>query len=200
MGIQHTTGGYMVGAYLSTQYVFDLKEDDVFWCTADVGWITGHSYIVYGPMAIGASVVMYEGAPTTPHPGRFWELCEKHKVTVFYTAPTAIRTFMRLGEEHPAKHDLSTLRLLGTVGEAINPEAWMWYRRVIGGDRCPIVDTWWQTETGGIMLTPLPGVVAGPKVCSSAARTLRASSRSRLLSTGRLQTRWRVCARAMTSP
>jgi acetyl-CoA synthetase len=157
-GIVHTTGGYMVGAYLSARYVFDLREDDVYWCTADVGWITGHSYIVYGPMANGATVVMYEGAPTTPHAGRFWELCEKHKVTVFYTAPTAIRTFMRLGDEHPGKYDLSSLRLLGTVGEAINPEAWMWYRRVIGGDRCPIVDTWWQTETGGIMLTPLPGV------------------------------------------
>ncbi|MFT7670716.1 MAG: acetyl-CoA synthetase [Planctomycetota bacterium] len=159
-GIVHTTGGYMVGTYLTTRCIFDLQEDDVYWCTADVGWITGHSYIVYGPMANGATVVMYEGAPTTPHPGRFWELCEKHKVTIFYTAPTAIRTFMRLGEEHPAKFDLSSLRLLGTVGEAINPEAWMWYRRVIGGDRCPIVDTWWQTETGGIMLSPLPGFTA----------------------------------------
>jgi acetyl-CoA synthetase len=157
-GIVHTTGGYMVGASLTARYVFDLREDDVYWCTADVGWITGHSYIVYGPMANGATVVMYEGAPTTPHPGRFWELCEKHGVTVFYTAPTAIRTFMRLGDEHPSGFDLSKLRLLGTVGEAINPEAWMWYRRMIGGDRCPIVDTWWQTETGGIMLTPLPGV------------------------------------------
>ncbi len=159
-GIVHTTGGYMVGTYLTTQYVFDLQEDDVYWCTADVGWITGHSYIVYGPMANGATVMMYEGAPTTPHAGRFWELCEKHKVTIFYTAPTAIRTFMRLGDEHPERFDLSSLRLLGTVGEAINPEAWMWYRKVIGGDRCPIVDTWWQTETGGIMLTPLPGVTA----------------------------------------
>jgi acetyl-CoA synthetase len=157
-GIVHTTGGYMVGAYLTTRYVFDLREDDVYWCTADVGWITGHSYIVYGPLANGATIVMYEGAPTTPHPGRFWELCEKHGVTVFYTAPTAIRTFMRLGDEHPEKHDLSKLRLLGTVGEPINPEAWMWYHRTIGGERCPIVDTWWQTETGGIMLTPLPGV------------------------------------------
>jgi acetyl-CoA synthetase len=159
-GIVHSTGGYMVGAYLTTRYVFDLREDDVYWCTADIGWVTGHSYIVYGPLTNGATVVMYEGAPTTPHPGRFWELCERHGVTVFYTAPTAIRTFMRLGEEHPAKHDLSRLRLLGTVGEAINPEAWMWYRRVIGGERCPIVDTWWQTETGVIMLTPLPGVTA----------------------------------------
>ena len=159
-GIAHSTGGYMVGTYLTTKYVFDLHEDDVYWCTADVGWITGHSYIVYGPMANGATVVMYEGAPTTPHPGRFWELCQKHGVTVFYTAPTAIRTFMRLGDEHPEKFDLSKLRLLGTVGEAINPEAWMWYRKVIGGERCPIVDTWWQTETGSIMLTPLPGVTA----------------------------------------
>ncbi len=157
-GIVHTTGGYLVGTYLTTRYVFDLREDDVYWCTADVGWITGHSYIVYGPLANGATVVMYEGAPTTPHAGRFWELCEKHKVTVFYTAPTAIRTFMRLGDEHPGKFDLSSLRLLGSVGEGINPEAWMWYRRVIGGERCPIVDTWWQTETGAIMLTPLPGL------------------------------------------
>lgn len=157
-GIKHTTGGYMVGAYLTSRYVFDLNEDDVYWCSADVGWITGHSYIVYGPLANGATVVMYEGAPTTPHAGRFWELIQEHKVTVFYTAPTAIRTFMRLGEEHVRKYDLSSLRLLGTVGESINPEAWMWYRKEIGGDRCPIVDTWWQTETGGIMLTPLPGV------------------------------------------
>ena len=159
-GILHTTAGYMVGAYHSTKYVFDLREDDVYWCTADVGWITGHSYIVYGPLANGATVLMYEGAPTTPHAGRFWELCEKHGVTVFYTAPTAIRTFVRLGDEHVKKHDLSKLRLLGTVGEPINPEAWMWYHRVVGGERCPIVDTWWQTETGGIMITPLPGVTA----------------------------------------
>ncbi|MCH2102738.1 MAG: acetate--CoA ligase [Planctomycetes bacterium] len=157
-GIVHTTAGYMLGAYLTTKYVFDLQEDDVYWCTADVGWITGHSYIVYGPLANGATIVMYEGAPTTPHPGRFWELCERHGVTVFYTAPTAIRTFMRLGDEHIEKHDLSKLRLLGSVGEPINPEAWMWYHRLIGGERCPIVDTWWQTETGGIMITPLPGV------------------------------------------
>ena len=159
-GIQHTTGGYLVGAWLTSRYVFDLREDDVYWCTADVGWVTGHSYIVYGPLANGATVVMYEGAPTTPHPGRFWELCAKHGVTVFYTAPTAIRTFMRLGREHVDKHDLSKLRLLGTVGESINPEAWMWYREVVGGERCPIVDTWWQTETGSIMLTPLPGLSA----------------------------------------
>ncbi len=157
-GIQHTTGGYMVGAYLTTQFVFDLREDDIYWCTADVGWITGHSYIVYGPLANGATVVMYEGAPTQPHPGRFWELIEKHKVSILYTAPTAIRAFMRFGDEHVQKFDLSSLRLLGTVGEPINPEAWMWYREKIGGGRCPIVDTWWQTETGGIMMTPLPGV------------------------------------------
>ncbi len=159
-GIMHSTAGYMVGAYLSTRYVFDLQEDDVFWCTADVGWITGHSYIVYGPMANGATQVMYEGAPNAPHPGRFWEICAKYKVSVFYTAPTAIRAFMKWGDEHVQGHDLSSLRLLGSVGEPINPEAWMWYRHTIGGDRCPIVDTWWQTETGGIMLTPLPGVTA----------------------------------------
>jgi acetyl-CoA synthetase len=159
-GIVHTTGGFLVGTYLSTQYVFDLQEDDVYWCTADVGWITGHSYIVYGPLVNGTTIVMYEGAPTTPHAGRFWEIVEKHKVTKFYTAPTAIRTFMRLGDEHPEKYDLSSLRLLGTVGEPINPEAWMWYHRTIGRERCPIVDTWWQTETGSIMITPIPGVTA----------------------------------------
>ncbi len=159
-GIQHTTAGYLVGAYLTSRYVFDLRDDDVYWCTADIGWVTGHSYIVYGPLANGATVVMYEGAPNEPHPGRFWELVQKHKVTVLYTAPTAIRAFMKWGDEHPAKFDLSTLRLLGTVGEPINPEAWMWYRRTIGGERCPIVDTWWQTETGAIMITPLPGVTA----------------------------------------
>ena len=159
-GIQHTTAGYLVGTYLTSRFVFDLRDDDVYWCTADVGWITGHSYIVYGPLANGATVVMYEGAPNHPHPGRFWELVEKHAVTILYTAPTAIRAFMKWGDEHVERHDLSTLRLLGTVGEPINPEAWMWYHRVIGGERCPIVDTWWQTETGGIMLTPLPGVQA----------------------------------------
>ena len=159
-GIRHTTAGYLVGAYLTTKHVFDLKEDDVYWCTADVGWITGHSYIVYGPLANGATCVMYEGAPNTPHPGRFWELVEKHRVSILYTAPTAIRAFMRWGDEHVTKHDRSSLRLLGTVGEPINPEAWMWYHRVVGEERCPIVDTWWQTETGAIMLTPLPGVVA----------------------------------------
>jgi acetyl-CoA synthetase len=159
-GIVHTTGGYLVGTYLTSRYVFDLREEDVYWCTADVGWITGHSYIVYGPLANGATVVMYEGAPNAPHPGRFWEICQKHEVSIFYTAPTAIRAFMRWGDEHPQKFDLSSLRLLGTVGESINPEAWMWYHRTIGSERCPIVDTWWQTETGGIMITPLPGVTS----------------------------------------
>ncbi len=157
-GILHTTGGYLVGAYLTARYVFDLRDEDVYWCTADVGWVTGHSYLVYGPLANGATAVMYEGAPNHPHPGRFWELVEKHRVSIFYTAPTAIRAFMKWGDEHPAKRDLSSLRLLGTVGEPINPEAWMWYHRVIGKERCPIVDTWWQTETGAIMITPLPGV------------------------------------------
>jgi acetyl-CoA synthetase len=156
-GIVHTTGGYMVGAALTMRYVFDLREDDIFWCTADIGWVTGHSYIVYGPLANGATCVMYEGAPSHPGPDRFWDMIQRHKVTVFYTAPTAIRTFIRWGDQHPARHDLSSLRLLGTVGEPINPEAWMWYHRVIGGGRCPIVDTWWQTETGAIMITPLPG-------------------------------------------
>jgi acetyl-CoA synthetase len=156
-GIVHTTGGYMVGTYLTSQFVFDLRDDDIYWCTADIGWVTGHSYIVYGILANGATGVMYEGAPNHPGPDRLWELVERHKVTVFYTAPTAIRAFIKWGDEHPAKHDLSSLRLLGTVGEPINPEAWMWYHRVIGNERCPIVDTWWQTETGAIMITPLPG-------------------------------------------
>ncbi|MFQ5478060.1 MAG: acetate--CoA ligase [Candidatus Binatia bacterium] len=159
-GVVHTTGGYMTQAYLTTKWVFDLRDEDVYWCTADIGWVTGHSYIVYGPLMNGATVVMYEGSPDTPGRDRFWEIVESYKVSVLYTAPTAIRTFMKWGEDLPAKHDLSSLRLLGTVGEPINPEAWMWYRRVIGGDRCPIVDTWWQTETGGIMITALPGAVA----------------------------------------
>jgi acetyl-CoA synthetase len=157
-GIQHTIGGYMVGCYYSTQQVFDLKEDDVYWCTADVGWITGHSYVVYGPMSNGATTLMYEGAPNFPDFSRFWSMIERHHVTIFYTAPTAIRAFMRAGREFVDKHDLRSLRLLGTVGEPINPEAWMWYHTVVGGERCPIVDTWWQTETGGIMISPLPGV------------------------------------------
>jgi acetyl-CoA synthetase len=157
-GVVHTTGGYLTQTYATTRWVFDLKEEDVYWCTADVGWVTGHSYIVYGPLANGATVVMYEGAPDFPDRGRFWKLCEKYGVTVFYTAPTAIRAFMKWGEEWPEAYDLSQLRLLGTVGEPINPEAWVWYHRFIGRERCPIVDTWWQTETGGIMITPLPGV------------------------------------------
>ena len=159
-GILHTTGGYLTFAAYTTKQVFDLKDEDVFWCTADIGWVTGHSYVVYGPLANGATVVMYEGAPNHPGPDRFWEIIEKWGVTIFYTAPTAIRAFMRWGDEWPAKHDLSSLRLLGSVGEPINPEAWMWYRKTIGNERCPIVDTWWQTETGGIMISPLPGAIA----------------------------------------
>jgi acetyl-CoA synthetase len=157
-GIQHSSAGYLLGAKLTTRWVFDLRHDDVFWCTADVGWITGHSYVAYGPLAAGATLVMYEGAPTFPDGGRFWQVCERHGVTVFYTAPTAIRALMKLGDAIPALHDLSKIRLLGSVGEPINPEAWMWYHRVIGGGRCPIVDTWWQTETGAIMIAPVPGV------------------------------------------
>jgi acetyl-CoA synthetase len=159
-GIVHTTGGYSVGTYITTKWVFDLKEDDTYWCTADIGWVTGHSYIVYGPLQNGATCVMYEGAPNYPAFDRFWAIIEKHKVNILYTAPTAIRTFMKWGSEWPKKHDLSSLRLLGTVGEPINPEAWMWYREVIGGNRCPVVDTWWQTETGAIMISPVPGAVA----------------------------------------
>ncbi len=157
-GVVHTTGGYLVGVYATTKWVFDLKEDDVYWCTADIGWVTGHSYVVYGPLANGATVVMYEGAPDWPRKDRLWEIVERHGVTVFYTAPTAIRAFMKWGAEWPAKHDLSTLRLMGSVGEPINPEAWIWYHLHIGGGRCPVVDTWWQTETGSIMITPLPGI------------------------------------------
>ena len=159
-GIVHTTAGYLVGTYATTKWVFDLKEDDVYWCTADIGWVTGHSYVVYGPLANGATVVMYEGAPDWPHRDRFWEIIERHGVTIFYTAPTAIRAFMRWGTEWPEKRDLSTLRLLGSVGEPINPEAWMWYHAHIGHGKCPVVDTWWQTETGMIMITPLPGITA----------------------------------------
>jgi len=157
-GIVHTTGGYSVGTYTTSKYVFDLKPTDVFWCTADVGWVTGHSYIVYGPMQNGVTQIMYEGAPNHPDNDRFWEMVERHGVTVFYTAPTAIRAFMKWGRAYPRKHDLSSLRLLGSVGEPINPEAWMWYHEHIGGGRCPIVDTWWQTETGSIMLSGMPGV------------------------------------------
>jgi len=157
-GIVHTTGGYLLGTHLTTKYVFDLHEDDVYWCTADIGWVTGHSYVVYGPLSNGATTVMYEGAPDAPDKDRFWDIIERHKVTVFYTAPTAIRAFVRWGNEYPNKHDMSSLRVLGSVGEPINPEAWIWYNEIIGKGRCPIVDTWWQTETGGIMITPLPGV------------------------------------------
>jgi acetyl-CoA synthetase len=160
-GILHTTGGYLTQVASTHWNVFDLKpESDIYWCTADIGWITGHSYVVYGPLANGATVFIYEGTPDTPHRGRFWELIAKHRITILYTAPTAIRTFMKWGDDFPRAHDLSSLRLLGSVGEPINPEAWMWYRETIGGNRCPIVDTWWQTETGGIMISPLPGVTA----------------------------------------
>jgi acetyl-CoA synthetase len=158
-GILHTTGGYLLYAKLTTKYVFDLRPEDVYWCTADIGWVTGHSYVVYGPLANGATSLMYEGAPNFPEPDRFWRIIESYGVSVLYTAPTAIRAFMKWGVEWPRKHDLTSLRLLGTVGEPINPEAWIWYHQVIGGKRCPIVDTWWQTETGGIMITPLPGAI-----------------------------------------
>ncbi|HEX8409089.1 MAG TPA: acetate--CoA ligase [Thermoanaerobaculia bacterium] len=158
-GIVHTTGGYLTGCLATTKVVFDLKEEDIYWCTADIGWVTGHSYVVYGPLAAGATVMLYEGAPDWPQKDRFWEIIERHKVTIFYTAPTAIRAFMKWGRELPKAHDMSSLRLLGSVGEPINPEAWIWYQENIGGGRCPIVDTWWQTETGAIMITPLPGLV-----------------------------------------
>ncbi|MGC8641148.1 MAG: acetate--CoA ligase [Isosphaeraceae bacterium] len=169
-GILHTTAGYLLGTALSTEWVFDIKPDDTFWCTADVGWVTGHSYLVYGPLALGTTCVMYEGAPNWPDEGRFWKIVEDYRVSILYTAPTAIRAFMKWGEQWPRRHDLSSLRLLGTVGEPINPEAWMWYHKVIGGGRCPIVDTWWQTETGAIMISPLPG--ATPTVPGSATRPL----------------------------
>ncbi len=156
-GVLHSTAGYSVYVSLTTRWVFDLKDEDIYWCTADVGWVTGHSYVVYGPLMNHTTSFLYEGAPVTPGPDRFWDNIERHKISILYTAPTAIRAFMRTGEEHPKKHDLRSLRLLGTVGEPINPEAWMWYRDVIGGGRCPVVDTWWQTETGGIMVSPLPG-------------------------------------------
>ena len=159
-GIQHASAGYLLGAKLTSKWVFDLRDDDVFWCTADIGWVTGHSYVAYGPLAAGATVVIYEGAPTTPHAGRFWQIIEQQGVTIFYTAPTAIRALMKLGEDIPARYDLTKLRLLGSVGEPINPEAWMWYHEHIGRRRCPVVDTWWQTETGAIMISPLPGATA----------------------------------------
>ena len=169
-GILHTTGGYLTQIAYTTKLVFDLKENDIYWCTADIGWVTGHSYVVYGPLACGATVFMYEGAPNHPGPDRFWDMIERHKINILYTAPTAIRAFIKWGEQHPLKHDLSSLRLLGTVGEPINPEAWMWYHEVIGKGRCPIVDTWWQTETGGIMISPLPG--ATPTVPGTATRPI----------------------------
>ena len=159
-GVVHTTGGYLTHVLMTMKWVFDLKEDDIYWCTADIGWVTGHSYTVYGPLAAGATVVMYEGAPNFPDNDRFWQIIAKYHVSIFYTAPTAIRTFIKWGDAWVKKHDLSSLRLLGSVGEPINPEAWMWYRKVIGGERCPIVDTWWQTETGGIMISPMPGAIA----------------------------------------
>jgi acetyl-CoA synthetase len=166
-GIVHTTGGYMTGVLRTTKTVFDLKPSDVYWCTADIGWVTGHSYVVYGPLAAGATIFIYEGAPTFPRNDRFWEMISRHQVSILYTAPTAIRTFMKLGREFVDSHDLSSLRLLGTVGEPINPEAWMWYREVVGGNRCPIVDTYWQTETGAIVISPLPGVVATKPGCAT---------------------------------
>ena len=169
-GILHTTGGYLTQIAYTTKLVFDLKDDDIYWCTADIGWVTGHSYVVYGPLACGATVFMYEGAPNHPGFDRFWDMIERHKINILYTAPTAIRAFIKWGEQYPLKHDLSSLRLLGTVGEPINPEAWMWYHQVIGKGRCPIVDTWWQTETGGIMISPLPG--ATPTVPGTATRPL----------------------------
>jgi acetyl-CoA synthetase len=159
-GIQHSSAGYLLNAITTNLWVFDLQDDDIFWCTADIGWITGHTYVAFGPLAVGATIVMYEGVPVIPDAGRFWKMCEQHKITIFYTAPTAIRALMKFGDEFPNKYDLSSLRLLGTVGEPINPEAWMWYHTVIGKEKCPIVDTWWQTETGANVLAPVPGVTA----------------------------------------
>jgi acetyl-CoA synthetase len=169
-GILHTTAGYLLQTHLTTKWIFDLRDEDTYWCTADIGWVTGHSYVVYGPLSNGATVLMYEGAPNHPEPDRFWSIIERHRVNILYTAPTAIRAFIKWGEQWPLKHDLSSLRLLGTVGEPINPEAWMWYHKVIGKERCPIVDTWWQTETGAIMISPLPG--ATPTKPGSATRPL----------------------------
>jgi acetyl-CoA synthetase len=166
-GIVHTTAGYSLWAKLTTKWVFDLKPEDLYWCTADIGWITGHTYLVYGPLQNGASIFMYEGAPNHPDFSRFWQMIEKHKITILYTAPTAIRAFMRAGDQFVNKHNLSSLRLLGSVGEPINPEAWIWYHKTIGKEKCPIVDTWWQTETGGILISPLPGVTeAKPGSCT----------------------------------
>jgi len=159
-GVQHSSGGYLLGTILSMQWVFDYKPTDIFWCTADVGWVTGHSYVTYGPLAVGATQVVFEGVPTYPDAGRFWKLIQDHKVTTFYTAPTAIRSLIKFGSDLPGKYDLSSLRLLGSVGEPINPEAWMWYYTVVGKSRCPVVDTWWQTETGSHMIAPIPGTVS----------------------------------------
>ncbi|MGH9899244.1 MAG: acetate--CoA ligase [Pyrinomonadaceae bacterium] len=167
-GILHTTGGYLTQVYITAKWIFDLRDEDTFWCTADIGWVTGHSYVVYGPLANGATSLMYEGAPNHPEPDRFWDIVERHRVNTIYTAPTAIRAFIKWGEQWPAKHDLSSLRLLGTVGEPINPEAWMWYHKIIGKGRCPIIDTWWQTETGAMMITPFPG--ATPTIPGTATR------------------------------
>jgi acetyl-CoA synthetase len=166
-GVLHTTGGYLLYTTLTTKWIFDMKEEDTYWCTADIGWVTGHSYIVYGPLSVGAATVMFEGVPNYPEPDRFWDIVEKYGVSIFYTAPTAIRALMREGEKWPEKHDMSTLRLLGSVGEPINPEAWMWYFKHIGGERCPIVDTWWQTETGGILISPLPGAMTLKPGCAN---------------------------------
>ena len=178
-GILHTTGGYLTQTAYTHHAAFDLHADtDVYWCTADIGWVTGHSYIVYGPLSNGATQVMYEGTPDTPHRGRLWEIVDKYKVSILYTAPTLIRTMMKWGDDIPAKADLSSLRVLGSVGEPINPEAWMWYRRVIGGDRVPVVDTWWQTETGAIMISPLPGVTAAKPGSAMRAQASMATASS----------------------
>ena len=192
-GVLHTTGGYLTHVLQTMKWVFDLKDDDIYWCTADIGWVTGHSYIVYGPLAAGATVVMYEGAPNFPENDRFWQIIEKYRVSIFYTAPTAIRTFIKWGDSWVKKHDLSSLRLLGSVGEPINPEAWMWYHKVIGGERCPIVDTWWQTETGGIMISPLPGAIADQARLRDAAAA-RHRGRSRRRATAKRSRRTRAAS------
>ncbi len=191
-GLLHTTGGYSVGTYLTSKYIFDLREEDVYWCTADIGWVTGHSYVVYGPLQNGVTVVMYEGAPNWPEPDRFWKIVDDHQVTVFYTAPTAIRAFTKWGDSWVRKHSLQTLRLLGTVGEPINPESWMWYRREIGKDRCPIVDTWWQTETGAIMIAPMPGAVATKPGIGDAAVLWNCAGGSYKIGRSRACGAWRV--------
>ena len=207
----HTTGGYLVHTLMTMKWVFDLKDEDIYWCTADIGWVTGHSYTVYGPLAAGATVVMYEGAPNFPENDRFWRIIEKYRVNIFYTAPTAIRTFIKWGDSWVKKHDLSSLRLLGTVGEPINPEAWMWYHKVIGGERCPIVDTWWQTETGGIMIAPMPGAIADqtglrdPSASGHRRRGRHARGQTRRPQPGRLADRHAArgpgcCARSSAIP